>query len=125
MRHQMFVRMIWRAARVRWGRAATALAAVATAATVATVLLTLYSASQSSLRNEFRNYGANIVVVAKDGASLPADAVHRIAALLPATASSVAYSYAIAEDVRHTPVVVSGTDIERAQQMNASWWSLR
>src|SRR2546423_10725264 len=111
LRHQMFLRMIWRAARVRWGRAATALAAVATAATVATALLTLYSDTQAKVREEFRNYGANVVVVAKDAASLAPDTVQRTTALLPAGATAVPYSFAIAQAAR-TSVVVAGTRIE-------------
>ncbi len=115
----MLLRMIWRAARVRWGRAATALAAVATAATVATALLTLYADSQAKLRAEFRNYGANVVIVAKDGAALPSDLT------LPPGTTAVPYSYAVAHAAGNQPVVIAGTDLAAARAMNASWWSLR
>ena len=39
------------------------------AAAVATAMLNLYVDVQAKLRREFRKYGANIVVVAKDGQS--------------------------------------------------------
>src|SRR5437016_9658789 len=107
----MLLRMIWRAARVRWGRAATALAAVATAATVATALLTLYADSQAKLRAEFRNYGANVVVLAKAGAALPSGVGQDISAQLPAGAAAVPYSYAVAHAASNQPVVVAGADL--------------
>ena len=40
------------------------------AAAVATAMLNLYVDVQAKLRREFRKYGANIVVVARDGQSL-------------------------------------------------------
>src|SRR5712671_1765251 len=73
----MFVRMLIRAAVLRRGRAASALFAMVVAAAVATAMMNLYVDVQAKLRTEFRNYGANVVVVAKAGQSLslPADAL--------------------------------------------------
>ncbi len=71
----MFLRMLMRAAVLRRGRAASALLAMVVAAAVATAMLNLYVDVQAKLRSEFRKYGANIVVVAKDGQTLPADAL--------------------------------------------------
>ena len=68
----MFLRMLVRAAVLRRGRAASALLAMVVAAAVATAMLNLYVDVQAKLRREFRKYGANVVVVAKDGQSLPA-----------------------------------------------------
>src|SRR5579862_8744418 len=69
----MFLRMLIRAAVLRRGRAASALFAMIVAAAVATAMLNLYVDVQAKLRREFRNYGANIILVGKDGASLPAE----------------------------------------------------
>src|SRR6202049_4759145 len=69
----MFLRMLVRAAVLRRGRAASALFAMVVAAAVATAMLNLYVDVQGKLRREFRNYGANIVVVGREGASLPPD----------------------------------------------------
>ncbi len=66
------LRMLVRAAVLRRGRAASALFAMVVAAAVATAMLNLYVDVQAKLRREFRNYGANIILVGKDGASLPA-----------------------------------------------------
>ena len=69
----MFLRLLVRAAVLRRGRAASALLAMVVAAAVATAMLNLYVDVQAKLRGEFRKYGANVVVLAKDGRSLPAD----------------------------------------------------
>src|SRR5246127_1931820 len=78
----MFVRMLVRAAVLRRGRAASALFAMVVAAAVATAMLNLYVDVQAKLRREFRNYGANIILVGKDGASLPADTLAQGDAIL-------------------------------------------
>src|SRR6185369_11167747 len=80
----MFLRMLWRAAVRRRGRAASALLAMIVAAATATAMLNLYGDVQGKLNKEFRSYGANIVVIAKDGQALPADAVQRVRSALSA-----------------------------------------
>src|SRR5271168_1229787 len=84
----MFARMLFRAAVLRRRRAAAALLAMVVAAAVATAMMNLYVDAQVKLRKEFRNYGANVVIVARDvakdvakdnaGGSLPADATARV-----------------------------------------------
>jgi hypothetical protein len=74
----MFLRMLVRAAVLRRGRATSALLAMIVAAAVATAMMNLYVDVQAKLRKEFRSYGANVVVVGKDGASLPPDALQKI-----------------------------------------------
>src|SRR5579862_7741488 len=71
----IFLRMLLRAAVLRRGRAASALLAMIVAAAAATAMLNLYVDVQAKLRKEFRNYGANVVVVGRDGTELPADAL--------------------------------------------------
>src|ERR1017187_2377764 len=78
----MFVRMLVRAAALRRGRAASALLAMIVAAAVATAMMNLYVDVQAKLRTEFRNYGANVILVARNGQSLPADAVGTIESTL-------------------------------------------
>ncbi len=81
----MFVRMLIRAAVLRRGRAASALFAMVVAAAVATAMMNLYVDVQAKLRTEFRNYGANVVVVAKEGQALPADALTKVESALGPT----------------------------------------
>jgi putative ABC transport system permease protein len=134
----MFARMLVRAAMLRRGRAAAALFAMIVAAAVATAMMNLYVDVQAKLRSEFRNYGANVVVVAHDVAqqdaaqnndgsagaqSLPADAVSKIESVLGAKTLAVPFSYAVARTTNGQSVVAVGTDFDRARQLN-HWWSV-
>src|SRR5260370_707785 len=89
----MFVRMLLRAAVLRRGRAASALLAMIVAAAVATAMMNLYVDVQAKLRTEFRNYGANVVIVAKDGQALPLDALTKIESVLGSKTLAVPFSY--------------------------------
>src|SRR5580692_7306145 len=91
----MFARMLLRAAVLRRRRAASALLAMIVAAAVATAMMNLYVDVQAKLRGEFRNYGANIVIVAKDGQSLPANALTKVESALGAKTLADPFSYAV------------------------------
>ncbi len=119
----MFVRMLLRAAVLRRGRAASALLAMVVAAAVATAMLNLYVDVQAKLRTEFRNYGANVVVVAREGQSLPADTLAKVESSLGTKALAVPFSYAVARTKDGQSVVVVGTDFARARQLNP-WWNV-
>src|ERR1700674_2293913 len=119
----MFVRMLMRAAVLRRGRAASALLAMVVAAAVATAMLNLYVDVQAKLRKEFRNYGANIVVVAKDGQVLPAEALDKVESALAGHGLAVPFAYVVARTSDGQSVVVSGTDLDRVRKLD-SWWSV-
>src|ERR1700704_3961939 len=106
----MFVRMLIRAAVLRRGRAAAALFAMVVAAAVATAMMNLYIDVQAKLRTEFRNYGANVVVVAKEGQSLSADALAKLDSSLGPKTRAVPFSYAVARTQDGKSIVVVGTD---------------
>ena len=88
------------------------------AAAVATAMMNLYVDVQAKLRTEFRNYGANVVIVAKDGQSLPADALAKVESVLGAKTLAVPFAYAVARTKDGQSVVVVGTDFARARQLN-------
>jgi hypothetical protein len=92
----MFGRMLLRAAVLRRRRAASALLAMVVAAAVATAMMNLYVDVQAKLRSEFRNYGANVIIVARDGQSLPADSVTKIEMAVGAKTLAVPFSYIVA-----------------------------
>jgi putative ABC transport system permease protein len=119
----MFVRMLIRAAVLRRGRAASALLAMVVAAAVATAMMNLYVDVQAKLRTEFRNYGANVVVVGKESQALPADALDKIESALGPKTLAVPFSYAVARTKNGQSVVVVGTDFTRARQLN-HWWNV-
>jgi putative ABC transport system permease protein len=119
----MFVRMLIRAAMLRRGRAASALLALVVAAAVATAMMNLYVDVQAKMRNEFRNYGANVVVVAKEGQTLPADSLPKIESILGPKTLAVPFAYAVARTKDGQSVVVVGTDFARARRLN-HWWNV-
>ena len=119
----MFLRMLMRAAVLRRGRAASALLAMVVAAAVATAMMNLYVDVQAKLRKEFRSYGANIVAVGRDGASLPQDALRRIETALAGKGMAVPFAYVVARTQGGQSVVVAGTDFERVQNLDR-WWSV-
>src|SRR5437588_975591 len=94
--HAMFVRMLVRAALVRRGRVAGALVAITVSAAVATALLNLYGDAQSKLRAEFRGYGANVILLGNDGASLPAGSAQAVQREFGSDAVAVPYAYIVA-----------------------------
>ncbi|MGO9574791.1 MAG: ABC transporter permease [Terriglobales bacterium] len=119
----MFARMLLRAAVLRRRRAASALLAMIVATAVATAMMNLYVDVQAKLRTEFRNYGANIVIVLKEGQTLPDDALAKVESLLGAKTLAVPFSYAVARVKGGQSVVVVGTDFARARQLN-HWWKV-
>lgn len=119
----MLLRMMVRAAILRRGRATSALFAMVVAAAVATAMLNLYVDVQAKLRREFRNYGANIILVAKNGASLPADSLSRVDSVLAGHGTAAPFGLVVARTADGQPVVVAGTDFERVRQLNR-WWSV-
>ena len=119
----MFLRMLVRAAVLRRGRAVSALFAMVVAAAVATAMLNLYVDVQAKLRREFRNYGANIILVGKDGASLPADTLARVDSVLAGHGLAAPFGLVVARTGDGQPIVVAGTDFERVRQLD-KWWSV-
>lgn len=119
----MFVRMLLRAAVLRRGRAAAALLAMVVAAAVATAMLNLYVDVQAKLRREFRNYGANIIVVGKNGASLPPEALSRAESVVAGRGVAAPFALVVARTSEGRPIVVAGTDFERVKQLDR-WWSV-
>jgi len=119
----MMLRMLVRAAVLRRGRALSALFAMVVAAAVATAMLNLFVDVQAKLRWEFRNYGANIVLVANGSASLPADALARVDSILAGHGTAAPFALIVARTGDGQPIVVAGTDFERVRQLDR-WWSV-
>jgi putative ABC transport system permease protein len=119
----MFFRMLVRAAVLRRGRAASALFAMVVAAAVATAMLNLYIDVQAKLRREFRNYGANIILVGKEGASLPADTLSRVESTLAGRGVVAPFALVVARTTDGQAVVVAGADFDRFKLLDR-WWSV-
>jgi putative ABC transport system permease protein len=119
----MFLRMLVRAALLRRGQATSALLAIVVAAAVATAIMNLYVDVQAKLRREFRNYGANILVVGKDRASLPGGALAKAESVLAGRGEVAPFALVVAQTSDGQPVVVVGADFARVRQLNR-WWSV-
>jgi putative ABC transport system permease protein len=119
----MFLRMLVRAAILRRGRAASALLAMVVAAAVTTAILNLYVDVQAKLQREFRNYGANIILLAKDGTSLPANTLSRVESALAGRGIAAPFAMIVARTSTGQPIVVAGTDFDRVRQLDR-WWSV-
>jgi putative ABC transport system permease protein len=119
----MFLRMLVRAAVLRRGRAASALFAMVVAAAVATAMLNLYVDVQAKLQREFRNYGANIILVGKDGASLPAGTLAQVDSALAGRGIAAPFGLIVARTTDGQPIVVAGVDFDRVKQLDR-WWAV-
>lgn len=119
----MLVRMLVRAAVLRRGRALSALFAMVVAAAVATAMLNLYVDVQAKLRREFRNYGANVIVVAKEGTNLPGNTLARVDSTMAGRGLAAPFALVVARTKEGQPVVVAGTEFERVRQLDR-WWSV-
>lgn len=119
----MLLRMLVRAAILRRGRAASALFAMVVAAAVATAMLNLYVDVQAKLRREFRNYGANIILVARDGNSLSSETLGHVDSILKGRGIAAPFALVVARTTDGQPVVVVGTYFDRVRQLN-KWWSV-
>jgi putative ABC transport system permease protein len=119
----MFVRMLVRAAVLRRGRAASGLFAMVVAAAVATAMLNLYVDAQAKLRREFRNYGANIVVVGKSRASLSAETLMQVESVVGGRSVVAPFAMVVAKTSDGQPVVVEGADFGKVRQLD-KWWSV-
>jgi putative ABC transport system permease protein len=127
--------MLWRAAVLRRGRAASALLSMVVAAAVGTAMLNLYVDVQAKLQSEFRNYGANIILVGRNGgnesgtsletspASLPADALTQVDTVLEGRGIAAPFALLVATTSDGHPVVVAGADFDRVKQLD-KWWSV-
>ena len=124
-RRSMFPRLLWRAAILRRGRTTSALVAMIVAATAATAMLNLSIDVHAKLEREFRNYGANIVVVAKDGQALPSDALRTAETVVAGHERGlvVPFGYVVARTPTGQPVVVGGTEFEQVHKLN-QWWDV-
>jgi putative ABC transport system permease protein len=119
----MLLRMMLRAAVLRRGRAASALFAMVVAAAVTTALLNLYVDTQTKLEHEFRNYGANIVLVGKNSGSLPTGTLSQVDSVLSGRGIAAPFGMIVALTGDGQPIVVAGTDFNRVQRLD-KWWSV-
>lgn len=108
---------------LRRGRGFSALLAMVVAAAAATAMLNLFVDVQAKLHDEFRNYGANVLVVSKDGQPLTQDSLRHISEVAGDQTLAVPFSFVVAHTASGQAVVVAGTDFSAARKLNG-WWSV-
>lgn len=107
--------------RRRKSRALVSLAALALGATLITALATLYAGVNQNLSQQFRRYGANLVLTPPPGSSTisPAEAAPALAAF----PDSVGVFYDIAQTSGQN-FVLAGANFEDLRRLNPTWtWS--
>jgi putative ABC transport system permease protein len=137
----LFWRLWWRSISVRRPQAALAVASLLVGAAVTSLLLNLYRDVQCKMTQEFRAYGANVVLAPTPGARMDAagqatlmdeaalgplqDFARRVPGLV---AVPVLYGVARLSRIQPDPrlpefenVVVVGTDFSALRRLNAGW----
>ncbi len=116
----MFWRIIWKAILERRQRVALALAALTVGSSLATVLLGLYSDIERKLRQQFRGYGANLILAPRgDRQTLPRAALEEAAKF----GDAAPFLYSV-QTAHGEPVVFAGVDFQRAEPLT-SYWQVR
>jgi putative ABC transport system permease protein len=123
----MFLRILWKLLGASRGRLAVALIALTSGAAVCSALLSVDLDADRKLTQEFRTFGANVVVAPPSGggdaALVDAVVLDRIAELhLPQIAAAAPYIY-VAANSGSQPAILAGTWFDQVARMN-SWWKV-
>ncbi len=114
-------RILTRSLLHRRARSLSGIVALTVSAAITTALLTLYADLDAKLHHEFRSFGANIVITAPSGATLPPDAIDKARQAAGPDTLVAPFGYAVATTDRGTPVVVAGTDFAAVRRLESSW----
>ncbi len=121
-RTQLLLLMLLKAAWVRRDRSLTALLSITVVATMTTVALSVYSDVGTKLNREFRRFGANVIVTARQGA-LDTKQLSLIKTTVGNRGEVLPVAYAVVKSSLGAPVVVGGAELQPLRELN-SWWSL-
>lgn len=124
----MFLRILWKLLGASRGRLAVALIALASGAAVCSALLNVNLDAEKKLTQEFRTFGANVVIAPPstggDAALADASVMDRIAALhISRIIAATPYLY-VAANSGSQPVILAGTSFDQLAKMN-SWWKVQ
>lgn len=104
-------------------RSLAALFSLIVSAAVATALLTLYASLNQKLHQQFRAFGANIILTAPDGASLPPETLSTARTVVGPESRIIPFAYAVAQTADGAPIVVAGTDFFAVRAVDR-WWQV-
>lgn len=120
----MYVKMITSSLIRRRSRMFVALLAVAIGATILSGLVTIYYDIPRQMGQEFRSYGANLILVpASEAAVLSPDAIERAKAFIPKDdiVGIAPYRYETVK-INEQPFMAAGTDINEAKKTSPYWF---
>jgi len=123
----MFLRILWKLLGASRGRLAVALIALTSGAAVCSALLNVNLDAEKKLTQEFRTFGANVVIAppSTGGDAALADAVvmDRIAALHNSRIIAATPYLYVAANSGKQPVILAGIWFDQLARMN-SWWKV-
>ena len=123
----MFLRILWKLLGASRGRLAVALIALTSGAAVCSALLNVNLDAEKKLTQEFRTFGANVVIAPPstggDAALADASVMDRIAALHNSRIIAATPYLYVAANSGKQPVILAGTWFDQLAKMN-SWWKV-
>jgi putative ABC transport system permease protein len=99
-----------------------ALLSVAIGATVFMGMMTVYADIERQMSNEFRAYGANLIIVPESGESMSAEEAEKAASYLNGleVVGTAYYRYESAR-INGNPVMIAGVDFEDVKKVSSYW----
>jgi putative ABC transport system permease protein len=123
----MFLRILWKLLGASRGRLAVALISLTSGAAVCSALLNVNLDAEKKLTQEFRTFGANVVIAPPstggDAALADVSVMDRIAALHNSRIIAATPYLYVAANSGKQPVILAGTRFDELAKMN-SWWKV-
>ena len=123
-RQTMYIRMVTASVARRKSRMLVALLAITVGATILAGMVTVYYDLPRQMGMQFRNYGANMILVpGGDSNGIAPDEMEKALAVIPAddVVGKTPYSYESAT-INSSPVLVAGADLEAAKATSPFWY---
>ena len=122
-KQKMFLRMITASLVRRRSRMLVALLAIAVGATILSGLVTIYYDVPRQMGAEFRNYGANMILLPDGGEKLDVKTVNEALGLIPAEnlVGVAPYRYE-SVTINEQPILAAGTNMSGAKAASPYWY---
>ena len=121
-RQRMYFKMITSSLMRRRSRMLVALLAVAIGSTILSGLVTIYYDVPRQMAQEFRSYGANLLLVSPDTNPLKTESVNHARAIIPSgkLVGLTPFRYETVK-INNQPFMASGTDFSQVQKTSPYW----
>ena len=121
-RQRMYLKMITSSLMRRRSRMLVALLAVAIGSTILSGLVTIYYDVPRQMAQEFRSYGANLLLVSLDTNPLKTESVNHARAIIPSgkLVGLTPFRYETVK-INNQPFMAAGTDFSQVQKTSPYW----